>query len=1240
MNTKNQFAQIRKISLTLLVVFGVLFSSFGVGEIQSVRAQGVDTTPTVEVILIPGTVSVNKTIEDVIVLALKNAYSVLTPDIHYFAITDVHEAGNWEFVSVIGFVQFDESVGWFLEDGSWFGVVLLQNDGQGNWIGATEGTIEFSNLLQDVPNHILGPTEKQNIDLSSQSDVSLQSNYIFPWQSGTSMFYGSEGVHSNGFAGVVSGWKAVDMLSDGDTGAGHAPNRLLASETATIDYVCNDGTSVAVRMGNFFYTHLLYNSNLYYGKTFNQGNEMGQMKSGTFSANCGYANQGSNWFHVHWGFPDADLQVGGWTLSMSTQNWTSGNTTVSPGNGWITTTGGGGPSGYTFCTNEGGYCSFSGTADVAFGANGSFNYKYGVTNGINCDNNTFGDPIYGTPKACYYKLTITPPVCSPTADQVAFFVDANHSGTCVVKGIGNYPDSGSMGIPNDSLSSVKVGSNVKLTLYIDSNYTNTSEPFTNDDTNLSDNLIGNDRVSSAKVETRNCPSGSGVRLFDGINCSGSYVDAQIGLAQLEQSSFNFNDRAESIAIPSGWSTRLYLHNSETSASACFNSTDTNLGDNTFSDGTNVANQATWVRVYGNTSCTLVTPPDPPLLSSPSDGQYFNEGDAINLSWSATGSEYYGEVSGGPADTTSFGWQTGTSKNIGSQWAGYEYSWRVKARNSSGESNWSSPWKFVVRPGAPSNLSVSVVSCSQINLSWSDNSGSEEGYKVYRNGSLIATLGSGVMSYQDTRLTGNTSYSYTVKAYRGSIESNSSNTATASTLACQPDLVPYPRSGRQDPVIVSSVTGTTTNDTIYAGQPVYMDWGFKNIGNGNINANYYVDLYIDSQRYVHYPFTSLCAGCTMGFDDWGEGWYIPGWHTVKLVVDPENTIAESNESNNEWSKQFFWTGYDLVVSKTGTGSGTVISNPTGINCGSDCSESYAYNTTVTLTATADTGSTFTGWSGACSGTGSCVVSMTTARSVTATFTTGPTDSLMLDIFGTGSGIVTGPGINCPGDCSESYIHNTSITLIAAPSIGSSFSHWVGDCTGTSPTCTLPMTTGRFVTAFFTANPTNTGLLNPSSNAALKGGDNNGYEVNRINAYANDSVFAMDVNSGNGTSTSCTDGKKDKHLFYNYGISLPGAATIQGIEVQLDAKVDSASGSSKLCVQLSWDGGVSWTTAKSTGTLSTAEQTFILGSPTDTWGHAWTTSQLSNANFRVRIIDVSSSTSSDFSLDWIAVRATYK
>ncbi|MGI9081708.1 MAG: InlB B-repeat-containing protein [Thermoleophilaceae bacterium] len=103
-----------------------------------------------------------------------------------------------------------------------------------------------------------------------------------------------------------------------------------------------------------------------------------------------------------------------------------------------------------------------------------------------------------------------------------------------------------------------------------------------------------------------------------------------------------------------------------------------------------------------------------------------------------------------------------------------------------------------------------------------------------------------------------------------------------------------------------------------------------------------------------------------------------------------------------------TSHTLTVSKGGTGSGTVTSNPGGIDCGADCSQSYAVGTTVTLTATAAPGAAFSGWSGDCAGSGTtCTVEMTGARNATATFTANPS--------GTGTvsspvGAVVGPVVS--------------------------------------------------------------------------------------------------------------------------------------------------------------------------------------------------------------------------------------
>jgi hypothetical protein len=164
------------------------------------------------------------------------------------------------------------------------------------------------------------------------------------------------------------------------------------------------------------------------------------------------------------------------------------------------------------------------------------------------------------------------------------------------------------------------------------------------------------------------------------------------------------------------------------------------------------------------------------------------------------------------------------------------------------------------------------------------------------------------------------------------------------------------------------------------------------------------------------------------------------------------------------------------------------------------------------------------------------------------------------------------------------------------------------------------------------------LSPSANAPLPGGDDNGFEVNPTNAYANDGLVAADNNSGTNNSSNCTSNGKDKHSFYNYTVSIPGTS-IDGIEVRLDALVDATSGAPKMCVQLSGDGGLTWTSVKSTPTLTPAEATYILGGAADIWGQSWTPVSLSNANFRLRVIDAAGNTSRDFFLDWVAVRVTY-
>lgn len=156
--------------------------------------------------------------------------------------------------------------------------------------------------------------------------------------------------------------------------------------------------------------------------------------------------------------------------------------------------------------------------------------------------------------------------------------------------------------------------------------------------------------------------------------------------------------------------------------------------------------------------------------------------------------------------------------------------------------------------------------------------------------------------------------------------------------------------------------------------------------------------------LDYPYGNLYLSDTTGV--WGAG--IPGDCIGLNVTVLSNTVAEFTLGNfysppsfelNKGDKYtvgvdgFTYSGtvayspasYTVSVSRAGTGSGTVTSSPTGIHCASACSHAFAFGTQVALTATAASGSRFTGWSGGgCSGKGTCRLTMNSVKAVKATF----------------------------------------------------------------------------------------------------------------------------------------------------------------------------------------------------------------------------------------------------------------
>lgn len=110
---------------------------------------------------------------------------------------------------------------------------------------------------------------------------------------------------------------------------------------------------------------------------------------------------------------------------------------------------------------------------------------------------------------------------------------------------------------------------------------------------------------------------------------------------------------------------------------------------------------------------------------------------------------------------------------------------------------------------------------------------------------------------------------------------------------------------------------------------------------------------------------------------------PGTYTVEVAGTAPSAVHGTTVSFTVNA------AHQLTVLKSASGSGTVTSQPQGIDCGSTCSSPFAAGQSVTLTASPATGSLFIGWSGAgCSGHSTCLVTMDADKSVTAVFDTRP------------------------------------------------------------------------------------------------------------------------------------------------------------------------------------------------------------------------------------------------------------
>ncbi|MFM8746364.1 MAG: S8 family peptidase [Aestuariivirga sp.] len=193
----------------------------------------------------------------------------------------------------------------------------------------------------------------------------------------------------------------------------------------------------------------------------------------------------------------------------------------------------------------------------------------------------------------------------------------------------------------------------------------------------------------------------------------------------------------------------------------------------------------------------------------------------------------------------------------------------------------------------------------------------------------------------------------------------------------------------------------------------------------------------------------------------------------LTVSASFTLKPAETANLPQALQF---------TKQGAGNGVVSFTPAGTqqSCAASCANEYPTGTAVTLTAAAAQGSIFEGWSGACSGPGSCTLTMAQAAAVSASFAVkgpdpapapvAPTVALEYTRLGPGQGSVSfspaGTLAACSESCSNSYPSGASVTVTAAASPGSAFLEWSGACRGTG-VCQIAMSQSQPVSARFIA-----------------------------------------------------------------------------------------------------------------------------------------------------------------------------
>jgi hypothetical protein len=350
------------------------------------------------------------------------------------------------------------------------------------------------------------------------------------------------------------------------------------------------------------------------------------------------------------------------------------------------------------------------------------------------------------------------------------------------------------------------------------------------------------------------------------------------------------------------------------------------------------------------------------------------------------------------------------------------------------------WISFLLPLLVSSWSLNSAQGAELLVSWTDTASNEFGFRVERttsdNGAFtqIAQLRANVTTYTDAAVIRNITYCYRVRAYNvagnsaysgvacgtpdaqpptvtltlpaaGAIVSGTTTVAATATdnkgvvsvqfqlnnvdLGAEDTTAPYgilwdtsgtPNGNYTLTAVARDAAGNTASSApilITVGHPALLTIVPTGTGNGTVTST---PAGIScgatcAQTYAYNTLVTLKATPAVGsiFSGWGGPLDCTNGSVTMTV--PKICTATFTATS----------GQILTIRKVGTGNGTITSTPAGIKCGIDCTQAYAVGASVTLTPTATANSFFAGWlGGGCSGTGSCLTTVSAASSVSAIF----------------------------------------------------------------------------------------------------------------------------------------------------------------------------------------------------------------------------------------------------------------